>query len=159
MKICTEAFVMELGGNPTRIPKGIVVSDADERALARPDSWQAVEDAGVGTVTEVSSADTSIGVASGATAPLLTVAPLNVLLENAPPEDDLDLAGQQMKNAADGVDPTDLATVGQTLGTTGSQITVGAAGPAAALPATPTTYIKVTDQDGNHYVIPAYPIA
>ena len=36
------------------------------------------------------------------------------------------------------------------------QATVGDAGAASALPATPSTYIKVEDQSGNIHVIPAY---
>lgn len=39
---------------------------------------------------------------------------------------------------------------------TPTQTTVGAAGGASALPATPTKYIKITDVTGTDYVIPAY---
>jgi hypothetical protein len=45
---------------------------------------------------------------------------------------------------------------GIVLASPGSQTTVGAAGAASVLPAAPSTYIKVTDAAGNHYVIPAY---
>lgn len=38
----------------------------------------------------------------------------------------------------------------------GKQTTVGAAGAAAALPATPTTYLRVRDDANNELVIPAY---
>jgi hypothetical protein len=43
-----------------------------------------------------------------------------------------------------------LASFGQT------QTTVGAAGAASAVPATPTKYLKVQDGSGNTYVIPAF---
>jgi hypothetical protein len=43
-----------------------------------------------------------------------------------------------------------LAAFGQT------QTTVGAAGAASAVPATPTKYLKVQDGSGNTYVIPAF---
>jgi len=58
--------------------------------------------------------------------------------------------------------PSDLSTYQPYVPPTFSgpnQLTVGAAGPAAALPATPTTYLSVTDDDGAQWVIPAYPVA
>lgn len=48
---------------------------------------------------------------------------------------------------------------GISLASEGSQDTVGAAGAAADLPAKPSKYIKVTDDAGNHYVIPAYAVS
>jgi hypothetical protein len=39
------------------------------------------------------------------------------------------------------------------------QATVGAAGAASALPATPSKYLKVVGDDGTTYVIPAYAAA
>lgn len=44
-------------------------------------------------------------------------------------------------------------------GAVNEQITVGAAGAAAALPATPTKYLKVKDSAGTTLVIPAYAAA
>lgn len=41
-------------------------------------------------------------------------------------------------------------------GNSNGQTTVGAAGAASALPATPSRYLKVTGDDGTSYVIPAY---
>jgi len=40
-----------------------------------------------------------------------------------------------------------------------TQTTVGAAGAAAALPATPSKYYQVTDSSGATFVIPAYAVS
>lgn len=56
-------------------------------------------------------------------------------------------------------DAAGTLTAGVSLSSPGSQTTVGSAGGASALPATPTKFIKVTDADGNHYVIPAYDVS
>lgn len=53
-------------------------------------------------------------------------------------------------------DAAGTLSAGVSLASTGNQDTVGAAGGAAALPASPTHYIKVRDVNGDLYVIPAF---
>jgi hypothetical protein len=51
------------------------------------------------------------------------------------------------------------AGIPQWVATANQQTTVGAAGGASALPATPTKYLKVKDSAGTTFVIPAYAAA
>lgn len=55
-----------------------------------------------------------------------------------------------------GKDAAGTAYSGVSLGSTGNQDTVGAAGGASALPATPSHYIKIRDVNGDLWVVPAY---
>ncbi len=50
----------------------------------------------------------------------------------------------------------DVAGIPRWYATANQQTTVGAAGGASALPATPTKYLKVKDSAGTTYVVPAY---
>lgn len=70
--------------------------------------------------------------------------------------------GAQCTTADDFVIGTALHTVrisGKLRIDTASQTTVGAAGGASALPATPSRYIKITADNGTEYVVPAYAVS
>ena len=68
---------------------------------------------GSGTVTNVSSEDSSIGVTNPTTTPVLQLASLDVIAVNEPAAADVPLNGQKITGLADGVASSDAATVGQ----------------------------------------------
>lgn len=68
---------------------------------------------GSGTVTNVSSPNTSIAVANPTTTPALTVATLDVLAANGPPAAAVALNSKRITGLANGTSPTDVAALGQ----------------------------------------------
>jgi hypothetical protein len=68
---------------------------------------------GSGTVTEVTSADTSIVVTNGTTTPSLQVATLDVIATNEPAAAAVDVNGQKITSLADGSASDDAAAFGQ----------------------------------------------
>lgn len=69
---------------------------------------------GSGTVTSVSSANTSISVATPTTTPALTVATLDVLATNGPPAAAVALNSQKITGLANGSAASDAASIAQT---------------------------------------------
>lgn len=73
-----------------------------------------------------------------------------------------DFTIQAFNEAGNSGDPSDLVTYQPYVAPTFSgpnQLTVGAAGSAAVLPAAPGTYLMVTDDTGVQWVIPAYAVS